>query len=107
MTHNVDVAARHDRILDVVTVRADHCRAATSPREPPLNPEIFFVGGSLSAVAAGGSSWWLDEDDLGSRARHSAMTGERIGPRRYQRGSVVESARLWGEARGEVEAAMV
>ena len=96
MTHNVDVTARHDRILDVVTVRADHRRAATSPREPPLNPEIFFVGGSLGAVAAGGSSWRLDEDDLGSRARHSAMTGERVGPHRYQCGSVVEGARLWG-----------
>ena len=65
------------------------------------------VGGSFGAMAAGESSWRLSEDDLGRRARHSAMTGEHVGPRRYQRGSVVESARLWGEARGEVEAAMV
>ena len=57
------------------------------------------VDGSLGAMAAGESSWRLSEVDLGRRARHSAMTRERV--------SVMESTRLWGEARGEVEAAMV
>ena len=78
-----DVAAYHDGTLHVGGLLG-----------------VVPICGSHGAIAAGGSSWRLDEDDLGSRARHSVMTGERIGPHRYQCGSVVESTHLWGRGRG-------